>query len=342
MRPALSSLLPLALCLAACGGPSGPVDGARAMRHVEALVALGPRPFGSPALAKAADYITGQLQSLGLQPQRQEIVDDKEKKTIRNLYVQIDGEDPQNGPILMIGAHYDTKLAEGHDHAAHNFRFVGAIDGTGGPAVLLELARVLKEREARPKCNVWLYWIDAEESIDFDWNEQRALIGSRAFCKWLSESKTLKRVKAFVLLDLVGSEDMKIDRDGNSDAKLLDLFAAAAEKIGVRDRLYEFPTEYELAAYRQRGLNWGTGDDHQNFIKYGVPSVLLIDFARRVPPHLQGLKDDQQPVIDDRYEQWWHTPDDDLAAMDDDSLAFAGNLVMAAFPDLEAFVMGHK
>ena len=29
----------------------------------------------------------------------------------------------------MIGAHYDTKLADGHDESQHNFPFVGAIDG---------------------------------------------------------------------------------------------------------------------------------------------------------------------------------------------------------------------
>ena len=30
--------------------------------------------------------------------------------------------------------------------------------------MLIELARVLKERKEKPKCNIWLYWIDAEES----------------------------------------------------------------------------------------------------------------------------------------------------------------------------------
>ena len=70
---------------------------------------------------------------------------------------------------------------------------------------------------------------------------------------------------------------------------------------------------------------------------YGIPSVLLIDFSQRIPP--QDLKPGQTPQPKDpRYEQWWHTPDDDLEAMDSDSLAFAGNLVMQALPQLEAFV----
>jgi hypothetical protein len=325
LAPALS-LLP------SCGGPSGPIDAGRAMAHVEKFVAFGPRPFGSDALGKQADYITGELTKLGLSPKRHEVMEEKEKKLIRNLYVQIDGQDPVNGPILMIGAHYDTKLAEGHQDAKCNFPFLGAIDGGGGPAVLIELARELKGRAQPPKANIWLYWIDAEESIDWTWNDERALLGSKAFCKWLEKEGTLKRVKAFVLLDLIGSKNFKIDRDGNSDKRLQDMFVPAAKKIGFQNSLYVYPTEQELAYYRSKNINWGTKDDHATFMNFGVPSVLLIDFHLRQP---EGQKVDG-------FEQWWHTADDDLAAMDENALAITGNLVLAALPDLETFVLGRK
>jgi Zn-dependent M28 family amino/carboxypeptidase len=321
-----------AMLTAACGGSSGPVDGGKAYGHVQAFVGFGPRPFGSDALGKTADYIGGELQKLGVAMKRHEVVHDKEKKTIRNLYAQIDGEDPQNGPILLIGAHYDTKLAEGHTDAKCNFPFVGAIDGGGGPAVLIEVARALKARPQPPKCNVWLYWIDAEESIDWTWNDERALLGSKAFCAMLSKEKLLSRVKAFVLIDLVGSKDWKIDRDGNSDTKLLDVFGAAAKAMGEDKRMYEFPSPADIQAYRSRGINWGTKDDHEVFKNYGVPSVLLIDFARRMPAEQK----------DPRFEQWWHTADDDLGAVDADALAFTGNLLLKALPDLEAFVLARK
>jgi glutaminyl-peptide cyclotransferase len=340
----LSAVLLLAAWSATgCGGPSGPVDGSAAHRHLQALVACGPRPFGSPELGKAADYITGELDRLGLKPQRHEVMHEKEKKQIRNLYVQIDGDDPAAGPILMIGAHYDTKLAAGHTgaDAEHNIRFVGAIDGGGGPAVLLELARALEARTQKPKCNIWLYWIDAEESLDWTWNDQRALLGSQAFCDKLSKEKILSRVKAFVLLDLIGSKDFKIDRDGNSDGRLQEIVDRAAKAMGESARVGQFPTAVQIerikAYARQQGKepNWGITDDHQVFRRYGVPSVLLIDFDRRIPGSPQD-----EPKTD--FEQWWHTADDDLAATDPDALAFAGNLVMQALPELEAFVTGRK
>ena len=330
--PLRLALAAAALLTAACGGSSGPVDGGKAYGHLQAFVGFGPRPFGSDALGRTADYIGGELQKLGVAMKRHEVVHDKEKKTIRNLYAQIDGEDPQNGPILLIGAHYDTKVAEGHADAKCNFPFVGAIDGGGGPAVLIEVARALKARPQPPKCNVWLYWIDAEESIDWTWNDERALLGSKAFCAMLSKEKLLSRVKAFVLIDLVGSKDWKVDRDGNSDTKLLDVFGAAAKAMGEDKRMYEVPSPADIQAYRARGINWGTKDDHEVFKNYGVPSVLLIDFARRMPAEQK----------DPRFEQWWHTADDDLGAVDADALAFTGNLVMKALPDLEAFVLARK
>jgi len=330
-----------ALLFYACGGGSkGPIDGARAMTHVQKFVGFGPRPFGSDALGKTADYIEAELKTMGLQLQRHEQMHEKEKRLIRNLFVQIDGEDPKGGPILIYGAHYDTKLTEGHSEASHNFPFVGAIDGGGGPAVLLEMARELKSRPTKPKVNVWLYWIDAEESLDFQWNNDRALLGSKAFCRWLGDNGTLKRVKAFVLLDLIGSKNYKIDRDGNSHSQLQEFFEKAGAAIGTPDRIYQFPTAQEHAYYKQQGIKWGTTDDHNTFSGFGVPSVLLIDFARRIPAHLQGLKPGQEPQVEPGYEQWWHTPDDDLAAMDPAALAFAGNLALAALPDLELFCLG--
>jgi Zn-dependent M28 family amino/carboxypeptidase len=323
------------LALPSCGGPSGPVDAGKAYAHLEKLVGFGPRPFGSDALAKTADYIEGELKKLGLSPKRHELAHEKEKKTIRNLYVPIDGPDPQNGPILIVGAHYDTKLAEGltGKDAAHNHRFVGAIDGGGGPAVLIELARVLQQPQHKPKVNVWLYWIDAEESLDWTWNDERALLGSKAFCRMLADQKILPRCKAFVLLDLIGSRNWKFDRDGNSDLRLQEVFLQAAKAIGEEGRMYQYPTRGEIEQIqrqaRQRGQpeKWGITDDHITFHNFNVPSVLLIDFHLRQPEgaQLEG------------YERWWHTADDDLAATDARALAFAGNLVVAALPGLETF-----
>ncbi|MFO1077841.1 MAG: M28 family peptidase [Planctomycetota bacterium] len=334
--PLLPLFLPLLGALAACGGGgSGPIDGARAYAHVARFVEIGPRPFGSENLAKTADYICSAVEKDGgPKVERQEVVDDYTKKTIRNLYAKIDGPDPQNGPILILGSHYDTKLAEGltGKEAEHNMRFVGAIDGGGGVGVLIELARELKARQKELAVNVWCYWIDAEESIQWEWDKGHELAGSKAFCKWLVEQKIKPRVKAFVLLDLIGDKNFKIDKDGASDPRLLGLALDAAKAMGQEQRMFEFPTEEDLEPYRKRGIPWGTTDDHNVFHDYGIPPLLLIDFARRIP----GEKKDP------RYKQWWHTADDDLDQVSPAALAFAGNLVMQMLPALSDFCLGKK
>lgn len=319
-------VLPLALLSAAlvsCGGSSGPVDGNAAMAHVEKLVGFGPRPAGSDALGRTADYICAELGKLGLKPNRQEWTHDKEKILLRNLWVQIDGPDPVNGPILCIGAHYDTKLADGKE-GREEFNFVGAIDGGGGPAVLLELARVLV-KERKPSVNVWLYFIDGEESIHWHWDDKRALLGSRHFVKAMNEDKALfpnglkSRLKAFVNIDLIGDKDIKFDRDGNSHKGLQELFAKAAADMGEGGRMYRYSSSF--------------GDDHQSFSAYGIPSVLLIDFQYRVPKELGGQP--SPPGTD--YAAWWHTPEDTIDKMSPEALAFTGNLLMQALPALEDF-----
>src|SRR5919199_263934 len=42
------------------------IDGDRAFEHVRKQVEIGPRPAGSAELAKARDYIVGELKSYGL------------------------------------------------------------------------------------------------------------------------------------------------------------------------------------------------------------------------------------------------------------------------------------
>jgi hypothetical protein len=56
-----AATLPAAPAAATTGG----FDGARAYKHVEQLVAIGPHPAGSPGNQRAQQYIIAQLKSFG-------------------------------------------------------------------------------------------------------------------------------------------------------------------------------------------------------------------------------------------------------------------------------------
>ena len=136
-----------------------------------------------------------------------------------------------------------------------------------------------------------------------------------------------------MLIDLVGSKNFKIDEDGNSVRALLDIFGKAAKDMGEGNRMYEFSTPREKEEARRQGRQWGIIDDHLKFKDYGIPTALLIDFSQRQP----GFA-----TTGDRFVQWWHTADDNRDNMDPEALAFFGNLLMKAMPELDAFVTKKK
>lgn len=311
-------------CSSNKGYARGPVDGPKTMTHVQKMVALGARPAGSGALLACKNQIKAHIEGLGLKIHEQDWweTDSVQKKKVRmhNIWTEIPGRDPVNGPILMLCAHYDTKLCQGHEKVEgeqRNFEFVGAIDGAGGSAVLMELAGHLAKRQNGP--NIWILWVDGEESIPWTWksDDTECLHGSKHFVDVMSNDKKrfpkglANRIKAFVLLDLIGSKNIKIDKDKNSNPTLNKIFNQAAEMMGESARMYAHASAMT--------------DDHLPFQKKGVTVIDLIDFHFRVP------NGNRHPD----YEAWWHTANDNLQAMDPASLAFAGNLVWTALPIIE-------
>jgi glutaminyl-peptide cyclotransferase len=129
-------------CLSAEHQPQAPVafDGARAYDHLRRIVALGPRPAGSEALARTREYITSQLKSLGLDVEQQafDAATPVGPIAMVNLRAVVPGKDASRGRLIIAG-HYDTKLFK-------EFAFVGANDAGSSTAFLIEIARVLKAR----------------------------------------------------------------------------------------------------------------------------------------------------------------------------------------------------
>jgi len=317
------SALGLLLLLPACGdaGLDGPIDGAAALRHVESLVSFNPRHAGSPGARRSAEYLHAQLEAMGIEAEIQEWTDprfkgdDGEPMVLRNVIGKIPGPEADL-PILMFGAHYDTKKTVGHSEPERNFDFEGAIDGGGANGVVLELARAIKARDN--KVETWFVFFDGEESVPWVWETSQALIGSRYFVRTL-DAATRKRIGAFVLLDLIGDKQLKIDRDLASDKALQEVIAATAKAHDVSDRVYEYTSE--------------TVDDHLSFTQFGIRAMLLIDFQYRVHP----MHPQHRPNPDGKdYSQWWHSPEDTLDKVSAESLAFTGNLVWHALEGLEA------
>jgi Zn-dependent M28 family amino/carboxypeptidase len=227
-------------------------DSTRAWEHVRQLVALGPRPAGSPAIDNARKYIKTELAAAGVTANEQVWDDRTPLGTVRmvNLVATIPGASKDR---IVIAGHYDTKRFR-------EFSFVGANDGGSSAAFLIELARVLRARQNA--LTVELLFLDGEEAV-VEWTGTDHTYGSRHYVEVARRERTLTTLKAMLLVDMIADRDLRIKKDANSTIWLTNMIWDAAR----REKLTEyFP-----------GESTQVEDDHLPFIQAGVPAVDIID-----------------------------------------------------------------
>lgn len=247
----LKAILVLALVLQAPALPR--FDSSRAWDHLRQIVALGPRPAGSPAIEQTRTYIKSQLAAIGVSVVDQAWEDQTPIGTVRmtNLVATVPGARKDR---IVIAGHYDTKLYR-------QFRFVGASDGGSSTAFLIELARVLKAR--KNPLTIELLFLDGEEAFNTEWAGTDNTYGSRHYVDVARRDGSLATLKAMILVDMIGDRNLNIRRDGNSTRWLVDAIWDAAKRLNL-DRHFIAET----------GLY---DDDHLPFLGAGVPAVDIID-----------------------------------------------------------------
>ncbi len=285
--------------------PGSAFEGQRAFEHVRKQVEFGPRPAGSTELAKTKDYIVGQLQSFGLST----FTDEFSPKTpigvrkMFNITAELAGE---SRDVIIISSHYDTKLYK-------EFKFVGANDAGSSTGAVLELARILSAAGKKPKFTYWFVFFDGEEAFCKEWDECKNdgepdnTYGSRRYVKQLQEKNEVARVRAMILLDMVGYKELMFGRELDLSTKwLIDVIWGTAKDLGFDQKFIQ--------------MNEGCGsDDHEPFLRAGIDSVDIIQL-RTYP--------------------FWHTPEDTLDKISPDSLKIVGDVVMASLPRIEQRLSG--
>lgn len=271
-------------------GPPPIIDASRAFQVVKEIVAFGPRPLGSANHKKVEDYILAHLKNDDVENDTFSAQTPEGKFPVHNIVVKFPG---NKDGIIVIASHYDT------NYPLRNTSYVGANDGGSSSALLLEFANQLRGK-AREGYSVWLVWDDAEEAMKPD-NEvpflDDSLYGIRHLAEKWEADGTLKKIKAFLLADMIGDADLNIDRDTNSTPWLEDVVYEAATRLGYQSHFFA------------RTLP-GVSDDHIPFVKRGVPSADLIDFD-------YGYND-----------VFWHTAQDTVDKLSPKSLEIVGCTVL--------------
>jgi glutaminyl-peptide cyclotransferase len=260
------------LFLVACQ-PAQPIkfNGKTAFEHVEAQMNLGPRPTGSAAWQATGDYIIAQLKKFGWATEEQRF--DYRATGIRNIIGR-----KGKGPVMILGAHYDTRRRADQDKTNPTAPVPGADDGASGVAVLLELAHSLDA--SKLKNQVWLAFFDAEDNGDLDGWEWT--VGSR----YMAQHLTIKP-EVVIVVDMVGDADQQIYYDGNSNTQWNERIWKTAAQLGYDKYLIPRP-------------KWAMFDDHTPFVQQGISAVDIIDFDY---PYWHTLADTSDKLSPDSLER---------------------------------------
>jgi len=223
------------------------------MRYVKEIVAFGPRPIGSANHKKVEDYILSHLKDDRVEQDSFTIDTSEGKFPVRNILDKFAG--TRDG-IIVIASHYDT------NYPLRDTSYIGANDGASSSALLLEIANQLRGKK-RDGYSVWLLWDDAEESMKLPWDDPESLYGVRHIAQKWQDDGTIKKIKAFLLEDMIGDADLNIEHETNSTPWLEDLVYQAATRLGYQSHFFERTIPVT--------------DDHLPFVERGVPSADLID-----------------------------------------------------------------
>lgn len=278
--------------------PAIAFDGTRAMDHVKKQIDFGPRPPDTPQLAKTRAYIADELRSSGLKVSFDEFVavTPQGQKKMANIVGEIAGE---SKTMILLTSHYETKYYK-------DMLFVGANDPAASVATLLEIGRVLGSSKEKPKVTYRLVFFDGEEAFCEAWSDCNNpdgpdnTYGSRHYVSLLQEKDEIDNAAALILLDLMGYKNLELGRDSLSTRWLQDIIWQTGRELG----------HSKIFVDREEGVG---GDDHEPFLRAGVPAVDLIQLSSY--PH-------------------WHKADDTMDKVSAQSMKIVGETVLASLPKI--------
>ncbi|MCX8052336.1 MAG: M28 family peptidase [Armatimonadetes bacterium] len=278
-------------------------DGNRAFQLLQDQVNFGPRVPGSPGHTKASLFISNELGQHADGKRFQEFTETiaGKKLAMRNIIgwfhpPKTSAGNTKEARWVLLAAHWDTRPIADYEitYERRNQPIPGANDGASGVAVLLELARMFRER--KPSVGVLMVFFDGE---DYGPGSDQMYLGSKHFAANLADSLTIgsKRVKVDygILLDMVGDRNLGIYREKNSvDAapEIVEKVWKAARELGYQDKFID-------------QVKYAIDDDHIQLIKAGIKCIDVIDF-------------DYGP---------WHTLDDKPDKCSAESLKIVGDVI---------------
>jgi glutaminyl-peptide cyclotransferase len=275
--------------------PAPEFSGNEAFSYLTAQTDFGPRNPGSLGHRECLEYLVGEMERFADAVNRQEFTHTGSRGEEIRLTNIIASFNLAAANRVMFAAHWDTRpwADEDKDPKKHNKPILGANDGASGVAVLLQLAKLMKQRP--PPIGVDILLFDGE-----DLGQRNDLTNFALGSKYFATHKAPTFNPQYgILLDMIGDAQLEIKKEPNSLRFAPDVVQyvwATAEKLGLRELVND--TSGEIY------------DDHIPLNEAGIKTIDLIDFN-----------------YPDQSNRYWHTSEDTPDKCSPASLQIVGTLL---------------
>ncbi len=235
--------------------------GSAMMAKISAQLEFGPRHVGSAGHTMVVEYISQTLTGSQIQVVNQLWVDSS-GKTLNNIIGRIN---PDNSRRILLGTHYDSKQRADNDKQDTSLPVPGANDSASGTALLLELAKDIKNDFRFNELGIDVVFFDAEEFEPGPYDNWQAK-GSTYFAQNIASLYPNGKPELAIVPDLVCNKDLVLYKD--------ELSLKNAQ--GDVDMMWRIGQMVDRKAFSNK-INSEIKDDHTALVEVGVPSILLID-----------------------------------------------------------------
>jgi Zn-dependent M28 family amino/carboxypeptidase len=270
---------------------------------VKKQVDFGSRVPNTEAHRKCAAWLAGEFKRQGLTVIEQKFQAPHFKGGTFNGINIIGQYKPENQRRVLLAAHWDSRFQADQDTKDQNKPILGADDGGSGVGVLLEIARLLEEQPLDIGVDFVLF--DAEDqgddSDDGQDNSKTWCLGAQHWSKNLHKPGYMPLFG--ILLDMVGGANPRFQKEAVS----MQAAPAVVEKVWSTAA----SLGYSNVFVPERGA--AVTDDHYFVVLNArIPMIDVISKPGGV-----------------RFVPHWHTHDDNMKAIDKNTLRIVGEVVTA-------------